>query len=626
MKNKKTVFALFFAISSLVLGSCANPFLPNRKPSSVSKDDSLTSEIDTNHRHQYGEWVVVKEATCTEDGTQVRTCKICGQEQTKAIIASHQWSDWNVYIAPTCSVEGTKERTCIVCGAKEIESVPKTGHNYTEYEYVTEPTCEQEGIMRYYCVDCGNYYDVTVPANGHYFPVDEYGEEIIEWQKEPTCTEGGQGTKTCLICNTKFDVSFEPLGHDLVVIGNEIVPEQGKAEVRVYQCSRCHQTYLGFQATDVSPESKQRLVFDDDGGARFFGRPIGNSMPLDDTGSSINQQNGECVYNRNEKGDFFEFIFDLTEEQVKALGETCMLYCDAKPADYLNGTDFWAYGRYNDEWTPGFYIDGAPEHLEYEADGVTPVMVDELDANGNKTGYKIQKGKRVSDYRYVLYVDDQVVDFDPSIQVPSRGSGTNMIRDYYVVPYYFHLHTGTNKISLHMAGGYRSTFYSFTFKPYAEVIKPEPSVLNNWPMDEIEAHRSDSGWLADKDWGNGVTGFKFNRANGYVELSYTSESSRKATLQLMIAVKQSNIAKTGFWRQDGIEKTAIEINGVKVEPSDELDFTGSTQSSVNDNGPLSVPEWFNIVELDLVEGVNTIKITYLTGGYAYYLCGARLVV
>lgn len=154
MKNKKTIFALFFAISSLVLGSCANPFLPNRKPSSVSKDDSLTSEIDPNHRHQYGEWVVVKEATCTEDGTQVRTCKVCGQEQTKTIIATHQWSDWYFYIAPTCSAQGTRERTCFVCDAKEVESVPKTGHSYTEYEYVVEPTCEQEGIMRYYCVDC----------------------------------------------------------------------------------------------------------------------------------------------------------------------------------------------------------------------------------------------------------------------------------------------------------------------------------------------------------------------------------------------------------------------------------------------------------------------------------------
>ena len=115
---------------------------------------------------------------------------------------------------------------------------------------------------------------------------------------------------------------------------------------------------------------------------------------------------------------------------MKALGETCMLYCDARPADYLNAIDFWAYASNNTDWTPGYYIDGAPEHLEYEADGVTPVMVNELDANGNETGYEIQKGKRVSDYRYVLYVDDQVVDFDPSIQVPSRGSGTNMIRDY----------------------------------------------------------------------------------------------------------------------------------------------------------------------------------------------------
>ena len=74
-------------------------------------------------------------------------------------------------------------------------------------------------------------------------------------------------------------------------------------------------------------------------------------------------------------------------------------------------------------------------------------------------------GKRVKDYRYVLYVDGNVKEFDSDIKVPVAGRGTNTVRKEYVMPYTFNLHEGENTIRLHMAGGYRSTFYNFTFRP-----------------------------------------------------------------------------------------------------------------------------------------------------------------
>ena len=38
----------------------------------------------------------------------------------------------------------------------------------------------------------------------------------------------------------------------------------------------------------------------------------------------------------------------------------------------------------------------------------------------------------------------------------------------------------------------------------------------------------------------------------------------------------------------------------------------------------AIPEWFNIIEIDLVAGENTIKVEFLTGGYSYYLGGIAL--
>ena len=77
-------------------------------------------------------------------------------------------------------------------------------------------------------------------------------------------------------------------------------------------------------------------------------------------------------------------------------------------------------------------------------------------------------GARIEDYRYVLYVDDVIQEFDADTAVPAEGSSTNMVRKEYVLPFTFHLHKGQNKISLRMAGGYRSEFYNFIFRPYVE--------------------------------------------------------------------------------------------------------------------------------------------------------------
>lgn len=38
--------------------------------------------------HEYGEWTVTKEATCTEDGEQERTCSSCGETETQTIKAT----------------------------------------------------------------------------------------------------------------------------------------------------------------------------------------------------------------------------------------------------------------------------------------------------------------------------------------------------------------------------------------------------------------------------------------------------------------------------------------------------------------------------------------------------------
>ena len=71
----------------------------------------------------------------------------------------------------------------------------------------------------------------------------------------------------------------------------------------------------------------------------------------------------------------------------------------------------------------------------------------------------------IQDYRYILYVDGEPVQFDPNMKVLVSGRAGSEPRQEYIMPYLFNLHEGENSISLRMAGGYRSMFYNFIFRP-----------------------------------------------------------------------------------------------------------------------------------------------------------------
>ena len=95
---------------------------------------------------------VTTEATCTEPGTQTRSCTECGAEKTETIpavghsyedgvctacgakqpCAEHTWDDGKVTLDPTCTAKGEKTFTCTVCGATKTEPVDTVDHTYED--------------------------------------------------------------------------------------------------------------------------------------------------------------------------------------------------------------------------------------------------------------------------------------------------------------------------------------------------------------------------------------------------------------------------------------------------------------------------------------------------------------
>ena len=80
--------------------------------SSTGETSSSTEESTSNtepHRHSFGEWVVKKEATCTADGEQERSCS-CGTKETKTLKAVGHVILTDSAKLPTCTEPGFTEK------------------------------------------------------------------------------------------------------------------------------------------------------------------------------------------------------------------------------------------------------------------------------------------------------------------------------------------------------------------------------------------------------------------------------------------------------------------------------------------------------------------------------------
>ncbi len=105
-------------------------------------NDGNAEEQET---HDWSDWEIVKEATCTEEGSRTRTCDECGKAETETIPAKdHTFNDSNV---------------CKDCG---FELVPTVGLEYELYEETEYPRGEYYRVKG---MGTATDTDLVIPAN-----------------------------------------------------------------------------------------------------------------------------------------------------------------------------------------------------------------------------------------------------------------------------------------------------------------------------------------------------------------------------------------------------------------------------------------------------------------------------
>lgn len=195
--------------------------------------------------HVWGEWQTEKEATWEEEGLQSRICGVCKTKETRGIpkLSEGHVHDFTgtetVVKEATCTEEGSKTIACTDPNCKETktEVIPAKGHAWGEWKTTEEATWETEGIQTRICADCQAEETRTLPKLSEGHEHDFTGPETVV--KEATCTEEGEKTIACSDPNCK-EVKTEvikALGHE----EKEIVKEATCTETGTKElvCSCC---------------------------------------------------------------------------------------------------------------------------------------------------------------------------------------------------------------------------------------------------------------------------------------------------------------------------------------------------------------------------------------------------
>ena len=100
-------------------------------------------------------------ATCKTEGKKAgKVCSVCGVElegfeTIPADEKAHVWGEAEPVKAPTCTEVGSEIRTCEVCGKIEKAEVKALGHDWDEGKITKEATKEAKGEKTFTCKRCG---------------------------------------------------------------------------------------------------------------------------------------------------------------------------------------------------------------------------------------------------------------------------------------------------------------------------------------------------------------------------------------------------------------------------------------------------------------------------------------
>ncbi|MBR2893666.1 MAG: hypothetical protein IKB94_07420, partial [Clostridia bacterium] len=263
--------------------------------------------------HNWGDWVEISAATCTEPAVRKRACKDCSatQEETVGTALGHDYDSDNdgkddgvVTKEATCTEAGIITYTCLNgCGTTYTEVIKSLGHEL-EKEWTTkvEPTCKDEGLQVKCCVHswkdadgnevkCDYYEEQTIPADkSKHIP----GEWVTD-EGASNCETGLKSYKYCTVCGFKVDEKTDKISHEWVA--DSIVYGTCTANGYIKMvCAKCGSAKTFDENTPGFPNQLDDTVIDGETASKLLSKG-GHKWETTASGSGEYViQNGYVVY------------------------------------------------------------------------------------------------------------------------------------------------------------------------------------------------------------------------------------------------------------------------------------------------------------------------------------------
>lgn len=155
--TRTTKGSTYFAVTALEKMEDGNWEQIARKIYYFDEVDETPETPPTPHDHIWEIKKIIKEATCTEEGSMLETCA-CGEEKTVTIPATGHTEVKDAAVEATCTSEGKTEGShCSVCGEvlTKQETIPAKGHTVVK-DAAVEATAVTEGKTEgSHCSVCG---------------------------------------------------------------------------------------------------------------------------------------------------------------------------------------------------------------------------------------------------------------------------------------------------------------------------------------------------------------------------------------------------------------------------------------------------------------------------------------
>ncbi len=226
----------------------------NKISISETGNEALDTAAINYHNHTAGETVKENniDPTCTAKGSydNVVYCTVCNAEISRVTVTvdetGHSWDSGSITAEATCTQDGTRLYRCTVCGDTMEETIPAAGHTIVTDEAV-EATCFETGLTEgSHCSVCG---EIIVAQN----IIDKIPHSFSKTVVSPTCTDKGYTEYNCSVCGYSYKEDYtDMLEHEYVYTSNGDETHTATCKNCTYQYKYSCSPYMETTTTEIS--------------------------------------------------------------------------------------------------------------------------------------------------------------------------------------------------------------------------------------------------------------------------------------------------------------------------------------------------------------------------------------